>query len=91
MHEQHILHNAIGYALGYATGQAETTSRTVAVEVGMQNAGLVATLAASYLSPLAVLPGAVFSVWHNISGAVLALLFRARDRRSRGVPELPER
>lgn len=57
----------------------------------MQNSGLAATLAASYLSPLAVLPGAVFSVWHNIFDAVLALLFRARDRRSQGVPELPGR
>ena len=77
--------------MGYATGQSETTSRTMAVGVGMQNSGLAATLAASYLSPLAVLPGAVFSVWHNIFDAVLALLFRARDRRSQGVPELPGR
>lgn len=63
----------------------------MAVGVGMQNSGLAATLAASYLSPIAVLPGAVFSVWHNISDAVLALLFHARDRRSQGVPELPGR
>lgn len=48
--------------MGYATGQAETTSRTMAVGVGIQNSGLAATLAASYLSPIAVLPGAVFSV-----------------------------
>lgn len=90
-----VLHNAIGYALGYATGKAtgqtEQSSRTMAVEVGMQNSGLAATLAASYLSPLAALPGAVFSVWHNISGAVLALIFRARDRRSQEAPEQLER
>lgn len=81
-----VLHNAVGYALGYVTGkvsgQAEATSRTMAVEVGMQNSGMAATLAASYLSPLAALPAAVFSVWHNLSGAVLAMTFRAKDRRS---------
>lgn len=93
-----ILHNAIGYALGYLTGkmtgQPEESARTLAVEVGMQNSGMAATLAASYLSPLAALPGAVFSVWHNISGAILALIFRARDRRvgqaPRSAPQKPE-
>lgn len=93
-----ILHNAIGYALGYLTGrmtgQPEESTRTMAVEVGMQNSGMAATLAASYLSPLAALPGAVFSVWHNISGAILALIFRARDRRvgqaPRSTPQKPE-
>lgn len=81
-----ILHNGLGYILGYVTGkvtgQPEAGSRTMAVEVGMQNSGMAATLAASYLSPLAALPGAVFSVWHNISGAVLALIFRAKDRKA---------
>lgn len=90
-----VLHNAIGDALGYATGiatgQAETTSRTMAVEVGRQNSGLAATLSASYLSPLAALLGAVFSVWHNVSDAVLALIFRAHDRRSQEASEQPER
>lgn len=47
-----ILHNAIGYALGYltgkVTGQPEATSRTMAVEVGMQNSGMAATLATAY-------------------------------------------
>lgn len=81
-----VLHNGLGYLLGYVTGkvtgQPEASSRTMAVEVGMQNSGMAATLAAAYLSPLAALPGAVFSVWHNISGAVLALLFRAKDKKA---------
>lgn len=81
-----VLHNTVGYALGYLTGkaagQSEPASRTMAVEVGMQNSGMAATLAASYLSPLAALSAAVFSVWHNLSGAVLAMIFRAKDRRS---------
>ena len=44
----------------------------------MQNSGLAVTLAQSAFAtaPLAATPGAIFSVWHNISGAVLASLFR---------------
>lgn len=83
-----ILHNLLGYALGYGLGrltrQDERVSRTVSVEVGMQNSGLAAGLAAQYLSPASALPGAVFSVWHNISGAFLAMLFRRMDVRRKG-------
>jgi bile acid:Na+ symporter, BASS family len=77
-----VLHNCLGYALGYGFGrltrQPERVRRTMAVEVGMQNSGLAAGLAAQYFSPLAALPGAVFSVWHNVSGSVLAALLRRR-------------
>jgi BASS family bile acid:Na+ symporter len=38
----------------------------------MQNSGLAAALGKLYFSPLAALPGAVFSVWHNLSGSILA-------------------
>lgn len=80
------IHNVLGYTLGYligrATGQPVPVRRTTAVEVGMQNSGLAAGLAAQYMSPLAALPGAVFSVWHNLSGAVLALLCRRADARA---------
>ncbi|AGF72283.1 bile acid:sodium symporter family protein [Corynebacterium halotolerans] len=79
-----IIHNALGYLLGYLagrfTGQPVPARRTMAVEVGMQNSGLAAGLATQYMSPLAALPGAVFSVWHNLSGAVVAALCRAADR-----------
>ncbi|SDL67524.1 bile acid:Na+ symporter, BASS family [Corynebacterium mycetoides] len=80
------IHNILGYLLGYLTGkltgQPESASRTMSIEVGMQNSGLAATLASTYLSPLAALPGAVFSVWHNLSGAVVALLARSADERA---------
>lgn len=81
-----ILHNTFGYLLGYLTGkftrQPETTRRTMAVEVGMQNSGLAASLATQYMTPLAALPAAVFSVWHNLSGAVVAMVFRSIDNRA---------
>lgn len=77
------IHNVLGYTLGYLigrfTGQPVPVRRATAVEVGMQNSGLAAGLAAQYMSPLAALPGAVFSVWHNMSGAVFALLCRRAD------------
>lgn len=81
-----ILHNLLGYLLGYGVGaligQPVPVKRTMAVEIGMQNSGLAAGLAAQYLSPLAALPAAVFSVWHNLSGAVLAALCRVQDARA---------
>jgi len=71
-----VMHNAIGLLGGYWGGKLfgfdESTCRTLALEVGMQNSGLAATLGKLYLSPLAALPGALFSVWHNLSGSLLA-------------------
>ena len=74
------LHNIIGLISGYAAGkltrQTEVTCRTLAIEVGMQNSGLGVALALKHFGPLAALPGAVFSIWHNLSGAILAGLWR---------------
>ncbi|MFB9777672.1 bile acid:sodium symporter family protein [Brevibacterium otitidis] len=77
-----ILHNCVGLGMGYAVGRLTGLSaperRALTFEVGLQNSGLAATLAATYFSPLAALPGAVFSVWHNVSGAVMAAFFARR-------------
>ena len=71
-----VLHNTLGLAAGYSAprllGLDERTCRTLAIEVGMQNSGLGVALAAQFFSATAALPGAVFSVWHNLSGSVLA-------------------
>lgn len=73
-----ILHNLLGYALGYGIGKVlkldGSKCRAISIEVGMQNSGLATSLAATHFAqyPLATIPGAVFSVWHNVSGAVLA-------------------
>lgn len=80
-----VLHNGLGYLLGYFAARVfkypERVARTTSVEVGMQNSGLAATLAAAHFNPVAALPAAVFSVWHNISGGLLALFFRWRSAR----------
>ncbi|WP_164201794.1 bile acid:sodium symporter family protein [[Micrococcus luteus] ATCC 49442] len=78
-----ILHNGLGYALGYGAARLfrlpVPARRTTAIEVGMQNSGLAAGLARTYMTPEAALPGAIFSVWHNVSGAVLAAYWRRRS------------
>lgn len=76
-----ILHNGLGLLGGYWGGRLfgfdESTCRTMAIEVGMQNSGLATTLGQSF-SALAALPGAIFSVWHNISGSLLAGYWQKR-------------
>ncbi|MFS0691520.1 bile acid:sodium symporter family protein [Streptomyces nitrosporeus] len=80
-----VLHNSLGLALGYGAGKLTRlggpASRAMAFEVGMQNSGLAASLATAHFSPLAALPAAVFSVWHNISGALVAAWMAHRARR----------
>jgi BASS family bile acid:Na+ symporter len=79
-----ILHNGIGLMAGYWGGKLfrfdESVCRTLALEVGMQNSGLAATLGKLYFSPLAALPGALFSVWHNISGSLLSGYWSGKNR-----------
>lgn len=83
-----ILHNLLGYAVGYGVGKAlkldTTKCRAISIEVGMQNSGLATSLAGTHFAqyPLATIPGAVFSVWHNISGAILANLFLKMDEKT---------
>lgn len=71
-----ISHNLIGLALGFYVckllGYSTKICKTVAIEVGMQNSGLAVALASKYFPTLATLPSAVFSVWHNLSGSILA-------------------
>ena len=85
-----ILHNLLGYGCGLLTGtlfKMDTPrKKAVSVEIGMQNSGLATTLAASAFPDLsmATVPGAIFSVWHNISGALLAGAFRRFDKDKEG-------
>lgn len=80
-----VMHNSGGLAGGYfisrLLGMDRTRSRTIAIEVGMQNSGLGVTLALQFFSATAALPGAIFSVWHNISGSLLAAYW-SRDKNS---------
>ncbi|HCS13160.1 MAG: hypothetical protein COS82_00580 [Zetaproteobacteria bacterium CG06_land_8_20_14_3_00_59_53] len=75
-----LLLNASGLFFGYRgaafAGQSVQRCRTVGIEVGMQNSGLAVALAVAHFSPLAALPAAMFSIWHNISGPLLASFWR---------------
>ena len=77
-----VLHNLLGYLCGFLVGvlfkMDVPRKKAVSVEIGMQNSGLAVSLAGSAFPNLAAatVPGAVFSVWHNISGAILAGIFR---------------
>jgi len=78
------LHNLVGLGVGYWVVYTWTRdrviARTLAIEVGMQNSGLSVALANQFFSPAAALPGAIFSIWHNLSGSVMAAWFRIRQK-----------
>ena len=81
-----MLHNLSGLALGYAIGRLLGLSHdkrtSISIEVGMQNSGLASSLATIHFAafPMATIPGAIFSVWHNISGALVAKLYSMKTR-----------
>ena len=80
-----MLHNICGLGLGYVIGRllglSEPKKRSISIEVGMQNSGLASSLATIHFAayPLATIPGAIFSVWHNLSGAAVAYLYRRKS------------
>src|SRR5690606_30680410 len=87
-----ILHNGLGLLLGYwlakLCGRRVPERKTLSIEVGMQNAGLGAALATAHFSPLAAVPSAMFSVWHNITGPLITTLyqrFKSDDAQSNGL------
>ena len=79
-----ILHNCLGYLLGFTVGKLlrldNSKCKAISIEVGMQNSGLATSLAATHFAsmPLATVPGAIFSVWHNISGSIVANIMASK-------------
>ena len=82
-----VLHNlcglGLGYLIGWLLGLGELKKRAISIEVGMQNSGLASSLATLHFAayPPATIPGAVFSVWHNISGALVARFYSKKKRK----------
>lgn len=83
-----ILHNVLGLTLGYVAGKLlglpHDKRTAISIEVGMQNSGLATSLAATHFAmfPLAAVPGAIFSTWHNFSGSIAASVFRLNAQTS---------
>ena len=81
-----MLHNICGLSLGYLIGRllglSEAKKRAISIEVGMQNSVLASSLATIHFAayPFVSIPGAIFSVWHNISGALVARLYTKRQK-----------
>ena len=81
-----MLHNMLGLGVGYLVGRLLRLQRAksvaLSIEVGMQNSGLATSLAVMHFAafPLATIPGAVFSVWHNISGAIIARIYSRNEK-----------
>lgn len=71
-----MLHNLGGFGLGYVAAKIFrmnfAKAKAVAIEVGMQNSGMAVSLAMAHFGAAAAIPGALFSVWHNISGSIAA-------------------
>ncbi len=89
-----VVHNGLGLLLGFWFAKlfrlSEPKQRAVSIEVGMQNSGLGAALATAHFSPLAAVPSAIFSVWHNISGPIIATYFRKKsETQETGDPNIP--
>ena len=78
-----VCHNLLGYAIGFALSRVfhmdMAKAKAVAIEVGMQNSGLAASLALLHFGSAAAIPGAIFSVWHNISGSLAANYLSGRQ------------
>lgn len=83
-----MLHNILGLSVGFLLGRLTRMPRkkcvALSIEVGMQNSGLASSLAVLHFAayPLAAIPGAIFSVWHNISGALVAKLYSSYENKS---------
>jgi len=79
-----VCHNAIGLGAGYGLASLFTRDpadrRTLAIEVGMQNSGLGANLATLFFTGATALPSALFSLWHNVSGVILASTWAKRGK-----------
>ncbi len=85
-----MCHNLLGYGTGFLLAKALhmdiAKAKAISIEVGMQNSGLATSLAMLHFGPAAAIPGAIFSVWHNISGSLAANYLSNRN----GKAELTE-
>ena len=85
-----MCHNLLGYGTGFLLAKSLhmdiAKAKAISIEVGMQNSGLATSLAMLHFGPAAAIPGAIFSVWHNISGSLAANYLSSKMNKE----ELPE-
>lgn len=77
-----MCHNLLGYGIGFLLAKLlhmnMAKAKAISIEVGMQNSGLATSLAMLHFGATAAIPGAIFSVWHNISGSLAANYLASR-------------
>eukprot|EP00189_Rhodosorus_marinus_P010463 CAMPEP_0184743262 /NCGR_PEP_ID=MMETSP0315-20130426/6127_1 /TAXON_ID=101924 /ORGANISM="Rhodosorus marinus, Strain UTEX LB 2760" /LENGTH=382 /DNA_ID=CAMNT_0027214425 /DNA_START=71 /DNA_END=1219 /DNA_ORIENTATION=+ len=84
----HLFGFLLGYLFGRTAGFTEKDSRTVSIEVGMQNSGLGAVLAQlHFANPLTSVPSAISATTHSILGSTLSAFWRLADRRKQKLAE----
>ena len=80
-----VCHNLFGYGLGFCAaklfGMNIAKTKAVTIEVGMQNSGLAVSLAMAHFGAAAAIPGALFSMWHNISGSIAANIMAQKSNK----------
>ena len=78
-----LLHNVFGFLIGYMVPTVlqfpKKVSKTIAIEVGMQNSGLGVSLALVHFSKITALPAVIFSIWHNLAGIIVAKIFKRQS------------
>ena len=74
---QYFLGMALGFVIGYLSGMKRKQMITIAIELCFQNSGLSTSLAKTHFPSLtlATVPGALYSVWQNFAGSILAYVF----------------
>ena len=75
---QYFIAMGLGFAIGRLVGMGRKQIITVAIELAFQNSGLSTSLAKTHFPSLsqATVPGALYSVWQNFAGSILAYIFR---------------
>ena len=75
---QYFLAMLLGFVAGYLSGMGKKQIVTVAIELAFQNSGLSTGLAKTHFPSLAAatVPGALYSVWQNFAGSIIAYLLK---------------
>ena len=80
----HLLGFLFGYVFCYILTRNKIVSKTISVEVGMQNSGLGVVLAReNFINPATAIPSAISSLVHSIYGSIFVSLFKEKKNERR--------
>ena len=73
----HLLGFIIGFVISFIFLGDKKLSKTICIEIGMQNSGLGVVLAKeNYVNPLTAIPSAISSLVHSIYGSIFVAIFK---------------